>query len=84
MFLKECTYFSPRFNIAFADWQNVYLLDVKPVLLHPKVHRGALVYRIPETGRRISYKKLKKNLVKQKVVVRLPLLPSVDEIKWLK
>ncbi len=50
MFIKECTSYSLAFNIAFADWQTVYLLTEKSMALYPKVHRGALVYRIPATG----------------------------------
>ena len=84
MYIIVCTYFSPAYNIAFADWQTVYLLSEKPVALYPKVHRGALVYRIPTTGKRISYKKLKRNLVKQKVIVRVSLLPSIEQINWLR
>jgi hypothetical protein len=63
MNLKDCKYFSHGFSFAFAYCQHAYLIGETPVLLQPRVHRGALVYRIPATGKHISYKQLKKTLL---------------------
>jgi hypothetical protein len=75
MFIISCKYYSPVFNIAFQNWQSVFLLSPTPSRLHPKTHRGALVYRMPNGGKRISCKLLKKTLVKKEVRFRVSLLP---------
>ncbi len=70
-------YIHPSLGIGMEDIKNVWLICNKPVKLQTVVHQGSLVYRIPFSGKRISYKKLKKELVKKTVVMRQPfhLLP---------
>ncbi len=79
----EFAYFNPALNIVFNDWKTVYLLEGEPVLLKPFVHRSALVYRVPKTGKRISYKSIKHGLLKQKKVVRFEWAINMQPIKWL-
>jgi hypothetical protein len=52
-------------------------LENEPVKLTVTVYRGSLVYCVPKTGKRISYRQLKKGLVKRTTVIRQPndLLP---------
>lgn len=60
-------------GLGMEDIKNVWLLCDKPIKLQTVVHRGSLVYRIPFSGKRISYKKLKKGLIKKTVIFRQPL-----------
>jgi hypothetical protein len=62
-----------KLNIGLQDVKNVWLLEPEPVQLTVAVHRGSLVYRMPVSGKRISYRQLKKNLVKRPFVIKRPL-----------
>lgn len=66
-------YIHPFLNLGMEDIKNVWLLSDKPVKLQTRVHRGSLVYRMPFSGKRISYKTLKKGLIKKTVILRQPL-----------
>ena len=71
----QLRYFHPGLNIGMADLKNVWLLHPVPLQLSVIVYRGSLTYRIPVTGKRISYRTLKKGLVKEIRVVNVPLYP---------
>jgi len=47
-----------------------FSVPTKMVFLAVSVHRGNLVYRLPVTGKRISYRKLKKGLVRKQVIIK--------------
>ncbi len=48
-------YHNPRLNLVFVDIKHVYgLKSGEPVLLHPEVYRGKLVYRAKGSSHRIS------------------------------
>jgi hypothetical protein len=63
-------YFNPLLKIGMQDIRQVWLLSNEPVKLITTVHQGNLVYRIPGTRRRISYRSLKKGLVKKTIVLK--------------
>jgi hypothetical protein len=63
-------YFHPALNIGIQDIRNVWLLSVAPVKLTLSLHRGCLVFRLPGAGKRISYKVLKKVLIKKSIIIR--------------
>jgi hypothetical protein len=65
-------YFHPAYNIGMADIRNVWLLNEQPVRINAALHRGALVFRLPG-GKRVSYRSLKKGLIKKKIILRQPL-----------
>lgn len=67
-------FYNPELNIALKDWREVYLLTSAPQQLLPEVHRGKLVYRARGSGKRISYERIKKGLVKKACTIwlRLP------------
>jgi len=58
-------YFHPIYNIGLEDIRNAWLLDKQPVKLKTTTYRGNLIFRIPGSGRRISYLTLKKGLEKK-------------------
>ena len=66
-------YYHPGLNIAMQDVRNVWLLNEKPVKLTASLHRGSLVFRLPHAGRRISYRALKKGLIKKEIIILLPM-----------
>lgn len=76
---KEITlkYIHPALNLGIEDIRNVWLLSATPVKLTTNIHQGSLVFRIPVSGKRISYKTLKRGLIKRQLVIRRPyqLLP---------
>lgn len=66
-------YFHPDLNIGLQDVRNAWLLNKPPVKLNTTTYRGSLIYRIPGTAKRISYRTLKKGLVKKTIVIRHPI-----------
>lgn len=68
-------YIHPFLHIGMADVKNVWLLEPAPVKLSVAVHQGNLVYRLPISGNRISYRTLKKGLVKRTLIIKQPLYP---------
>lgn len=70
-------YVHPVLNLGMQDIKTVWLLGNEPVQLITTLHQGNLVYRIPGSRKRISYRMLKKGLIKKELIVRLPfqLLP---------
>jgi len=65
-------YFHPGYNIGVKDIRNVWLLNQPPVKLPVTLYRGSLVYRLPGSGKRISYRTLKKDLIKKTIIIRQP------------
>jgi len=59
------TYYHPQLNIGISDIRNAWLLTDPPVKLSTSLHRGSLVFRVPVIGSRISYRTLKKGLIKK-------------------
>jgi len=78
-FIIEIKYFHPELSIGLENIRSAWLLsDIKhPVELKTILHQGLLSYRLPVSGKRISYRTLKKKLIKKKIVIHLPvqLLP---------
>ena len=73
----KINYLNPTLNLGLQDIRNVWLLNPVPVKLSTTIHRGTLVFRLPVSGKRISYKSLKRGLIKKEFIIRLPyqLLP---------
>jgi len=67
-------YFNPFLKIGLQDVRNAwYLADKTPVQLTTIIYQGALYFRFPGSGRRISYKQLKKGLIKKQIDLIMPL-----------
>jgi hypothetical protein len=65
----EIKFVNEKLKIGMASWRKVYLLSpLTP--LNVEVHKGALVYRAAGSGKRFTYKQLKKGLVKRKMIIR--------------
>jgi hypothetical protein len=73
-FSIEIKYFHPQLKIGLENIKEAWLLsDIKnPIELKTIIHQGNLYYRIPNSGQRISYRILKKGLIKKKI--RIPLV----------
>ncbi len=63
-------YFHPVYNIGLPDIRNAWILSKPPVKLTTTIYRGNLIFRLPGSGKRISYRTLKKGLVKKKIILR--------------
>lgn len=63
-------YLHPSLNLGIQDIKNVWLLTTTPVKLTTAIHQGNLIFRFPVSGKRISYKTLKKGLIKKQFVIR--------------
>jgi hypothetical protein len=70
-------FFHPVLNLGIADIRNVWYLTNPPVKLKTELHRGSLVFRLHGSNKRVSYRTIKKGLIKKKMIIRLPvqLLP---------
>ncbi|HEV8270000.1 MAG TPA: hypothetical protein VGQ04_01775 [Chitinophagaceae bacterium] len=67
-------YFNPVLKIGLQDVRNAwYLADKTPVQLTTIIYQGALYFRFPGSGRRVSYKQLKKGLIKKQIELLFPL-----------
>lgn len=58
-------YYYPELHIGFENIQQAWLLTPgkKPVKLKTIIHQGLLTYRLPITGKRISYRSIKGKLI---------------------
>jgi hypothetical protein len=67
-------YYNEQLRIGLADWKTVFVFNKssQPVQMQPEFQRGQLVYRIPGSSQRISYRKLKKGLIKKAMEVFIP------------
>jgi hypothetical protein len=66
-------YYHPTLRIGLEDIRNAWLLLASPVKLTTTLHRGDLVFRIPVSGKRVSYRTLKKGLIKKRIVIKQPI-----------
>jgi hypothetical protein len=58
-------YFNESLEIAMVSWREVYILKPHIKRLNIEVDKGRLIYRAKGSGKRISYKRLKKGLIKK-------------------
>jgi hypothetical protein len=65
-------YVNPSLNIGLQDVRNAWLLASPSIKLSTSLHQGYLVYRLPGRGKRISYRQVKKGLIKKQVIIRQP------------
>jgi len=64
-------YVHPKYQIGLEDIRNAWLLEnaVAPVKLKTIIWQGRLAYRLPVSGKRISYLTLKKGLVHKELII---------------
>lgn len=64
-------YFHPKYCIGLEDVRNAWLLreGQEPVKLKTIIYQGQLTYRLPVSGKRISYLTLKKELIGRKFII---------------
>jgi hypothetical protein len=65
-------YYNPELKIGLQDVRNAWLLSEQPIKLSCAFHQGKLIYRIPVSQKRISYRTLKKGLVKKEIIIKQP------------
>ena len=65
----ELYYINHRLQIGLSDVKHAYLLAPGFTPLITEVYKGNLVYRVKGTTKRISYKELKKDLVKKRKTI---------------
>lgn len=68
-------YFNPEYHVGLEDVRNAWLLQdgKEPIKLNAIIYQGRLSYRLPVSGKRISYLTLKKGLIKKQFTFYLPL-----------
>jgi len=59
-----------KLHIGMVNWREVYIYSPKQIKLTPEVDRGRLVYRAKGSKRRISYKAIKKGLIKKEYLIK--------------
>ena len=60
----QLKYINESLQIGFCDIRQLYLLQPEIKQLQAEVYKGSLVYRAKGSGKRISYKQIKKGLKK--------------------
>jgi hypothetical protein len=72
-FIISIKYFHPVLRIGLQDIRNAWLFSANntPIPLKNIIHQGHLYYRLPVSGKRISYRSLKKGLIKKQILVHL-------------
>lgn len=63
----QLKYIDKNLQIGLVNWREAYLLYPEIIRLSVGVDRGRLVYRIKGKNRRISYKRVKKGLIRTSV-----------------
>ena len=78
-YLIEIKYYHPQLKIGLENIKQAWLLtDLKnPTELKTVIYQGNLYFRMPGSGKRVSYRKLKKGLIKKviNIPIALQLLP---------
>ncbi|HYM95297.1 MAG TPA: hypothetical protein VET23_14255, partial [Chitinophagaceae bacterium] len=74
-FTISINYFHSALQIGLQDLRNAWLFSDNNTPIHLKtvIHQGHLHYRLPVSGKRISYRSLKKGLIKKQITIQLPL-----------
>ena len=65
-------YYNPTLKIAMGKWNQAYLIDAdraNTIKLIPEYYKGCLVYRVPRTSKRFSYKTVKANLIAKNITI---------------
>jgi hypothetical protein len=68
-------YYNEQLKVGLADWKTVFLFEAngqEPIQLLPEFHRGQLVYRGCGKSKRISYRQIKKGLIKKVTNIFIP------------
>jgi len=69
-------YVDPILNIGLSGWREAWLLSGKyPEKLYTERYRDRLVFRLRGSTRRISYLRLKKDLIKKVMFLQEEPLP---------
>lgn len=71
-------YYNSNLKIGVGKWNEVFYWpnnETAPVALKPEYYKGALVYRLPGSCKRISYKIIKAGLKHEKTII------FIDEFK---
>lgn len=66
------SYWNESLQIGLADWKTVYQFPQKE-LMQKEIHQGNLYYRSKGSNKRISYKQIKKGLIKKQLFIEEPL-----------
>ena len=74
---KRCVkLFNPNLKIGLVSWLEAWLFEGEfPEKLFTEVHKGKLVFRRRGSAVRISYRQIKKCLIKKEIIIKEPLLP---------
>jgi hypothetical protein len=62
-------YWNAQLQIGFADWKNVYQFPQQQIL-QKEIHQCKLCYRLKGSSKRISYRQLKKGLIRKKIIIK--------------
>ena len=62
-------YWNESLQPGLADWKTVYQFPQKE-LMEKEIHQGNLYYRSRGSNRRISYKQIKKGLIKKQIFIK--------------
>lgn len=69
-------YFNPVLKIALVNWRQAWdISGTNPEQLLTEIYKGNLVFRKKGSTHRISYKQLKKGLIKKQIILHLQPLP---------
>lgn len=60
----QLKFINPQMQIGMVNWKEVYLLKHHPQQLFVEVERGRLIYRARGSAKRISYKQVRKGLIR--------------------
>jgi hypothetical protein len=65
--------FNPFYKIGLVSWREAWLFESDfPEKLFTEVHKGKLVFRKKGSTVRISYRQLKKGLIKKRILIKQP------------
>ncbi|MEI2739270.1 MAG: hypothetical protein V9F01_10825 [Chitinophagaceae bacterium] len=73
---KYTKYYNPQLKIGLISWREAWLFnDGFPEKLYTEVYKGKLVFRQRGTSTRISYHRLRQQLIVKRLWINEPPLP---------
>jgi hypothetical protein len=66
--ITKANFYSQKYNIAYIDWKNVYLLPETKLIL--EIYKGSFYYRVPNKSKRFNKEKVVQSLIKKEIIIK--------------
>ena len=67
----KLNYFNEELKIGLVSWREAYQLFPAVRPLNLETYRGRIIHRLKGSSKRVSYKRMKKGLVKKSLIIQI-------------